>query len=83
MSKIFDKLGIYDLVAVLLSGICMSTFSILVFQLIYNVPVTMDVHVDETVLFFVLSYFLGLIFQETGSFIKKLDRNFDYLFRSS
>lgn len=71
MSKIFDKLGIYDLVAVLLSGICMSTFSILVFQLIYNVPVTVDVHVDETILFFVLSYFLGLIFQETGSFIQK------------
>ena len=30
MSKILDKLGIYDLVAVLLAGISISTFTILV-----------------------------------------------------
>ena len=42
MSKILDKLGIYDLVAVLLSGISISTFTILVLQLIF-----MDVFISR------------------------------------
>lgn len=32
MNQVLDKLGIYDLVAVLLSGICITTFSILADQ---------------------------------------------------
>lgn len=71
MSKILDKLGIYDLVAVLLAGISISTFTILVLQLIYKIPIDTNLQVNETLLFFVLSYFLGLIFQEISSFIQK------------
>ena len=71
MSKILDKLGIYDLVAVLLSGISISTFTILVLQLIYKIQIDTNLQVNETLLFFVLSYFLGLIFQEISSFIQK------------
>ena len=71
VSKILDKLGIYDLVAVLLSGICIFTFSILVLQLIYKIPIDINLQVYETLLFFVLSYFLGLVFQEISSFIQK------------
>ena len=70
MSKILDKLGIYDLVAVLLSGISISTFTILVLQLIYKIQIDTNLQVNETLLFFVLSYFLGLIFQEISSFIQ-------------
>lgn len=72
MGKILDKFGIYDLVAVLLSGISMSAFSILVLQLIYKIPIDTNLQVNETLLFFVLSYFLGLIFQEVSSFIQKI-----------
>lgn len=71
MSTILDKLGIYDLVAVLLSGISIYTFSILVLQLIYKIPINTNLQVNETLLFFVISYFLGLIFQEISSLLQK------------
>ena len=71
MSNILDKLGIYDIVAVLLAGINISTFSIMILQWIYKIPIDVNVQVNETLLFFVLSYFFGLIFQEVSSFIQK------------
>lgn len=71
MNKILDKLGIYDLVAVLLSGISISTFSLLIMRIVYNKQVDLDLQVNETLLFLVLSYFVGLIFQELGSFYRK------------
>lgn len=71
MNKILDKLGVYDLVAVLLSGIGISTFSILVLQLIYKVSINVNLQVNETLTFFVLSYFCGLVFQELGSLMEK------------
>lgn len=75
MSNILDKFGIYDLVAVLLSGICILTISILVLQFIDIIPAVMNLKVNETLLFFVLSYFTGLIFQEIGSLIQKISLN--------
>ncbi|MCI9079877.1 MAG: hypothetical protein HFH68_13335 [Lachnospiraceae bacterium] len=71
MNKILDKLGVYDLIAVLLSGISISTFSILVLQLVYKIPMDVNFKVNETLSFLILSYFLGLIFQECSSFIQK------------
>lgn len=71
MNKILDKLGIYDLVAVLLSGICIFTFTDLVLQMGYNISIDTILPEDTTLLFLVISYFLGLIFQETGSFVQK------------
>lgn len=72
MNKILDKLGIYDLVAVLLSGISICTFSLLVLQLVYNFHINIELYVNETFSFLVISYFLGLIFQECGSLILKI-----------
>ena len=71
LSKILDKFGIYDLVGVLLSGISISTLSLLVLQLVYGIQVNIELHVSETLSFLVISYFLGLIFQELGSFVQK------------
>lgn len=71
MNKILDKLGVYDLIAVLLSGISISTISILVLQLVYKLPMDVNLQVNETLSFLVLSYFLGLVFQEISSFIQK------------
>ena len=59
MDKILEKFGIYDLVA------------ILVLQLFYKFSININFRVNETVVFFVISYFLGLVFQEFGSFIQK------------
>ncbi len=72
MNTILDKFGIYDLVAVLLSGISISTFSILILRGIYKVTIDIGFQVNETLTFFVLSYFLGLIFQEAGSFLQNI-----------
>lgn len=72
MNKILDKLGIYDLVAVLLSGMSICTFSLLVLQLVYKIHIDIRLAVNEILSFIVVSYFLGLVFQECGSIIQKL-----------
>lgn len=69
--KIFEKLGIYDLVVVLLSGISMLTFTFLILQTIYDIPIKIDSRVNDTLSFLVISYFLGLVFQELGSILQK------------
>ena len=72
MSKILDKFGIYDLVGVLLSGISISTFSILILQVVYEIPIELNLQINETLTFLVLSYFVGLIFQELGSLMQRI-----------
>lgn len=69
ISAILDKLGIYDLIAVLLPGISILTFSVLVTQYIYEIEIE-DLQINETLSFLVLSYFIGLIFQELGSLLQ-------------
>jgi len=71
MNKIMDKLGVYDLVAVLLSGISILTFSLWVSEMVYDISIDLNLQVNETLSFIVLSYFLGLVFQELGSLMQK------------
>lgn len=71
MSVILEKLGIYDLVAVLLTGINISIFTICVFKYIYKYPIFMNWQIKESLFFLVISYFVGIIFQELGSIILK------------
>lgn len=71
MNQIFDKLGIYDLVAVLLSGICITSFSLVVDQIFFQSQLSKFLAVEDTILFVVISYFIGLIFQEVGSLLQK------------
>lgn len=71
MNEILDKLGIYDLIAVLLSGICIFTFTVLILQWVYNLNLDATLQVSETLIVLVLSYFLGLVFQEISSTIQK------------
>ena len=77
MSEILDKLGIYDLVAVLLSGISVLTISLLILQVVYNVSVELNLMVNEMLSFLVISYFVGVVLQEAGSLIvrKTLGKN--------
>lgn len=72
LDNILSRLGIYDLMGVLYTGTIISVtlwfindlFNIVNFQF-----ETLDV--NGTFLFIVISYFLGLVFQEVGSFISK------------
>lgn len=69
ISAILDKLGIYDLIAVLLPGISILTFSVLTMQFIYEIEIK-GLQINETLTFLVLSYFVGLIFQEFGCLLQ-------------
>lgn len=69
ISVILDKLGIYDLIAVLLPGISILTFSVLTMQFIYEIEIK-GLQINETLTFLVLSYFVGLIFQEFGCLLQ-------------
>lgn len=72
LDNILSRLGIYDLMGVLYTGTIISVtlwfindlFNIVNFQF-----ETLDV--NGIFLFIVISYFLGLVFQEVGSFISK------------
>ena len=65
MSKILDKLGIYDLMGVLLSGISITFFTMIVLWIGMSdlVKVNLRIRTNEMIPFLIISYFVGLIFQ--------------------
>lgn len=71
MNQVLDKLGIYDLLAVLLPGICITTFSLLACQFFSQAQLVVFLQIEDTFLFFILSYFIGLVFQELSSILQK------------
>lgn len=71
MDRILEKFGVYDLVAVLLPGISISTFSILVLQICWKISCNINLQDNETLTFLVISYFVGLVFQELGSLLQQ------------
>lgn len=71
MNQVLDKLGIYDLVAVLLSGICIVTFSAIADKALFQSELLDSLKIDDTLIFLVVSYFVGLLFQEVGSALQK------------
>lgn len=81
MNEVLNKLGIYDLVGVLLSGMIMSTFSIIIIFLMYDFSVTDYLGISETLVFLIVSYFIGMIFQELGAILqrKKFDKDKKWL----
>ena len=72
LDNILSRLGIYDLMGVLYTGTIISVtlwFINSVFDIVNLQFQALDV--NGTFLFIVISYFLGLVFQEVGSFISK------------
>lgn len=72
LDNILSRLGIYDLMGVLYTGTIISVtlwFIDSVFDIVNLQFQALDV--NGTFLFIVISYFLGLVFQEAGSFISK------------
>lgn len=70
MDKVLDKLGLYDIVAVLLSGMVITTLSYLLLTVVYAINIeALNNGFDSGVvfIFLILSYFIGLVFQELGS----------------
>lgn len=72
MDKVLNKFGIYDLIAVLLSGLIITSISIIVFNLAgISTSVFNNIGIDKTVLFLIGSYIVGLTAQELGSVLDK------------
>lgn len=74
MGDFFEKLGIYDLLAVLLSGACIvlsSVFTIVFIGMISLEKIKPYLKNDYSLIFLIASYFIGLIFQELSSFLHR------------
>lgn len=71
MDKVLDKLGIYDLVAVLLSGVCALGTTYFADELIFHLGISQHINPDDTAIFLILSYLFGTVLQELGSLITK------------
>lgn len=85
MNEIFEKLGLYDLAAVLLSGICMVVVTLITVQYVWKIPTYRLLMLSNPLVFFTVCYLCGIIFQELGSALmryffkddKLLKRTFD------
>lgn len=64
MDKILEKLGIYDLMVLLLTGMIILLITIKIFP-IFNFHIKIDA--DDSLQFLIISYFIGMVFQELGS----------------
>ena len=67
----FEKLGIYDLLAVLLSGIII-TFLTIEFESVLEIASYLKLkpfalQLDKNITFIIISYLVGTIFQEIGA----------------
>ena len=73
--QILEKLGIYDLIAVLLTGvmICVATILLLDFLDLFSIDFSV-LSGEVTLMFLIVSYFVGIVFQEYGSILMKLFR---------
>lgn len=79
MDKILDKLGVYDIIAVLLSGVIMTVSTMLVILIMPGKMVMPEemINIERyseniwLVFFWIGSYLTGMIFQEIGSYLQK------------
>lgn len=73
IEKILDKLGIYDLIAIMLTGIIITTFSALIVGYFFDNSLsnTLVALTDNSLVLFTASYIAGVLFQEVSSLIQK------------
>lgn len=71
-NQILDKLGIYDLFAVLLSGIIAVSTTLVVAPIFFNADLSTYIQPDQTIIFLVLCYLVGIFLQEAGNLLYRL-----------
>lgn len=71
MDKILDRMGLFDLIAVLLPGSIAVSLTIIFDQIIFGFGISKYVNTDDIVVFLIISYFVGMIYQEFGSLTYK------------
>lgn len=73
MDKVLDKLGLYDIIAILLSGMVITAITNLIFSNVYSIALdSYGININDTFMFLIVSYFMGLLFQELGSLFQEL-----------
>lgn len=72
MDKILEKIGIYNLLAVLFVGVVNLTFSILVLKHLYGVILPDIESTYDWAVLLIVGYVVGLIFQESGSLFQDI-----------
>ena len=66
LDKILNKLGIYDLIAVLLPGVSITIFAVLTLENIWKLNINQTIDFSNTMILLTVGYLVGLILQETG-----------------
>jgi len=92
LNAILEKLGLYDLIAVLLPGIIICVLCSVTTQFVYGTLLNTDPGIWAPIAdleswmpaaFFAVSYFIGLILQETGSWLRGGMRKSNWLLRKA
>ena len=65
--KVLDKLGIYDLIGVLLPGVTACAVSLVVDEALLGFGLSRYINADDLLIFLLIGYLTGVILQEIGS----------------
>lgn len=71
VDKVLDKLGIYDLIGVLLPGVIASAISLIIDEALLQFGMNQYLNTDNLLVFLIISYFVGVVLQELGSILMK------------
>ena len=82
VNKVLSKLGIYDLIVVLFTGILICTLTIAMiiisgFSNLFSIFASENLKSYTSLIFLISSYFIGLMFQEIGSYEQRYITNKD------
>lgn len=69
--KVLDKLGIYDLIGVLLPGVTACAVSLVVDEAFFRAGLSRYLNADDLFTFLLIGYLIGVILQELGSLAMK------------
>jgi len=69
--KVLDKLGLYDLIGVLLPGVIACAVSLVVDEALLRVGLSRYLNADDLFIFLLMGYLIGVILQELGSLAMK------------
>lgn len=72
MDAVFEKLGVYELFSILFAGAVITYSSVMIYNNCLNIGITWSFNgLNTTILFVLISCFVGFVFQELGSFVNK------------
>lgn len=67
--KVLDKLGLYDLIGVLLPGVIACAVSLIVDEALIGLGLNRYLNADDLFIFLLVGYLVGVILQELGSIL--------------